>query len=50
VNKVEFSGVLESFRDVQIFGDLGIDPVIFLVPMLDYGMQAGAGDGISRGE
>ena len=50
VNEVELGGVLERFRDVQIFGHLGIGGGILLIALVDHGVEPGAGDRIPGGE
>jgi len=50
VDEIEFARVLEGFGDVKVFGHFGIDGGILFVPLVHYGMQASAGNGIPGGE
>ena len=50
MDQIKFSGMFEGFRDVEIFGDLGIRIGILFVTLLDYAMQIRFGDGIFRRE
>ena len=50
VDQVELPGMLKGFRDVQVFGYLGIDGTILLVTLIDHRMEPGAGDGVTSGE
>ena len=50
MDQVEFGGVLESFGDVKIFRDLGIDGAILFIALVDDSVQAALRYGIPRGE
>ena len=50
MDEVKPGGMLEGFGDVKVLGDFGIDGAILFIAAGDYGMQAGAGDGIPGGE
>ena len=50
VNQVELAGVLERFRDVKVFGDLGIGGGVLLITLVDHGVEPGAGDRVPGGE
>jgi hypothetical protein len=50
VNQVELVGVLEYFRDVKVFGHLGIGGGVFLIALVNHGVKPGAGDRVSGGE
>ena len=50
VNQVELVGVLERFRDVKVFGHLGVGGGVFLVALVNHGVEPGAGDRVPGGE
>ena len=50
VDQVKLGGVFKGLRDVQVFGDFGIDGAILFISAVDHGMQPGAGDRVARGE
>ncbi len=50
VNEVELGGVLERFRDVKVFGHLGIGGGVLLIALVDHGVEPGAGDRVPGGE
>ena len=44
VDEVKLSSVLECFRDVKVFGYLGVNGSILFIPPIYDGVQVSAGD------